>query len=634
MAISVTHLTTQTGTTFGDPGSGGSNLSITVPAGGVPSGACLFVGLTIRNNPLTNLAITDSASNSYSNITSRALNNSTVNGWLTAWRAENVSTLSSGNTITVSTTDFSAAHVAASVFYATGINISSPLDGAVTAVASGNNSTPSVTSGTPAESGELFIGFLGTRGNTTYTQDSGNGWATPPNDAASAGTTAGARIDGGNQVNAGTGTLTFAPTLSGANVWATIICGFKPSSGTTTNKSISVIQGQTVARVNVTRKLIAVTSAATISLLRAVNAIRSVTQGQTVSVRRLIGKAPLAVVQAMTASALKSVGKVVAASAVGQAVSATTLKASPVIAAAVSAQAITVARSIGRIIAVTFAQVASVRRAVSVRIAAVTQAISTTVIKSVRISVATSLAQSAAVIRAVGKRVSVVSAQSAAVTRAAGKIVAVTQAQTVSALRRLAFSRIIAVTSAQTVVAMPRKAARLVVAASHGMSVAVFRTIRKVVIAVSQGGNVEVIRVRSLVTKVISSLSAGLVTLVRPSALRHWPSDVPSYALIDGYDESMEGNAVSFTPEVGPPKWRRLFSTSSEVLSFSILMTAAQYASFLTFYRSTLKDGTKPFTMTHPRLQTTVTMRFMDKPQIADAGPDSFRVSLKMRKSA
>lgn len=132
----------------------------------------------------------------------------------------------SGGTITY-TKNVSGDTATISAAYATGVATVSPLDAAVTATATGSGTSPSVTSGTPGQSGELFIGMvspLATSGSITMTQDAGHGWSFPPNFVDTTVTAVG----GGNQVNAGTGTKIFAPTLTGTSItWDAGVFGFK-----------------------------------------------------------------------------------------------------------------------------------------------------------------------------------------------------------------------------------------------------------------------------------------------------------------------------------------------------------------------------------------------------------------------
>lgn len=127
----------------------------------------------------------------------------------------------SGGTITY-TKGSSGVAAGMSVVYISSIATSSPLDGAVSNSAGNQSSAPSVTSGTPAQSGEAFVGALIVGGTATITQDSGNGWSSPPNFSAGS-----VQAGGGFQVNSGTGTKTYAPSLSVSSPWVDLIAGFK-----------------------------------------------------------------------------------------------------------------------------------------------------------------------------------------------------------------------------------------------------------------------------------------------------------------------------------------------------------------------------------------------------------------------
>lgn len=155
--------------------------------------------------------------NSYSSVVSTLLDN-TNTAVLRMFYAANAS-LSSG-TITYTgsvgnSTDF------ISVATVSNILASSPLDSSVTATAFGNSTTPSVTSGAASISGEMFIGALGyLNGTATFTQDSGHGWAAPPNPVTFF-------IGAGSQINSGTAAKTYSPTLSAAVNWADAVLGFQ-----------------------------------------------------------------------------------------------------------------------------------------------------------------------------------------------------------------------------------------------------------------------------------------------------------------------------------------------------------------------------------------------------------------------
>jgi hypothetical protein len=97
------------------------------------------------------------------------------------------------------------------------------LDTAVTATNTGTNSTPTVTSGTASMRGNLYFGICANDSSRTFTQDAGNGWASPPSDT---GVNNAINLAGGSKTNTGIAAQTFAPTLSGSTPWNVAIFAF------------------------------------------------------------------------------------------------------------------------------------------------------------------------------------------------------------------------------------------------------------------------------------------------------------------------------------------------------------------------------------------------------------------------
>ena len=267
-------------------------------------------------------------------------------------------------------------------------------------------------------------------------------------------------------------------------------------------------------------------------------------------------------------------------------------------------------RAPGKVVAVTLAQTI----AYTLFISHITLVTMTSVISSVR---AMSIKRSATL------------SQSVVVSRLVRKIIAVTLVQIVVFGRIASYLRTISVTQTMTVVA--RKTVLKRILTSSGLVVSTSRGVQKIV-AATLGQIVNRAHMLGLVTHAVSSLSALAVSVVRPSALRHWPSGVSSAFIVDGYMEELENNVNQFTPEIGMPKIRRKGSNSTETLTGSIIMTGTEYLSFVDFFRNTIHDGVDPFNMTHPRTQATTRLRFLEAPSIVDYGPDQWKVSVKMRR--
>lgn len=79
-----------------------------------------------------------------------------------------------------------------------------------------------------------------------------------------------------------------------------------------------------------------------------------------------------------------------------------------------------------------------------------------------------------------------------------------------------------------------------------------------------------------------------------------WDASLPQKPEREGWKEVPQRNVAIFSPDVGPPKYRRRNTANGTVASVTYIMTDAQVATFLTFYQTTLVDGTLPFTWNHP----------------------------------
>jgi hypothetical protein len=187
----------------------------------VPAGAVVVVVASCPGAGASD-TVTDSQGNSYTLI-------STVAGYGSIFYSVLSTGLTGSPTFSRDSITYDATGIggiALSAMSITGVAASSPLDAAVTARASGGSgSSPSVTSGTPSSAGEAMVAGLAYDSGATFTQDTTNGWSTPPARAVS---TINDVAVGGSQVVAGAAAKTFAPTLSSGSNWAAWIIGFLP----------------------------------------------------------------------------------------------------------------------------------------------------------------------------------------------------------------------------------------------------------------------------------------------------------------------------------------------------------------------------------------------------------------------
>lgn len=85
-----------------------------------------------------------------------------------------------------------------------------------------------------------------------------------------------------------------------------------------------------------------------------------------------------------------------------------------------------------------------------------------------------------------------------------------------------------------------------------------------------------------------------------------WPSSLPCGFVNGGGTETRLAPKHSFEPEVGSPITRPKGTLRQFSQDVEMVMTRLQLETFEAFYMNTLKDGTLPFYMTHPRLRTQV----------------------------
>lgn len=113
-----------------------------------------------------------------------------------------------------------------------------------------------------------------------------------------------------------------------------------------------------------------------------------------------------------------------------------------------------------------------------------------------------------------------------------------------------------------------------------------------------------------------------------------WPSDVPAYFLESGFSEEFVPNLLITPMEGGGFKSRRRFSQDVRIIQGAIEMSAAQWATFETFYLSTLKNGAVAFDWVHPTLRTSRTFRFLSEPRPQVFGSDNRRVAMRLEMRA
>jgi hypothetical protein len=95
-----------------------------------------------------------------------------------------------------------------------------------------------------------------------------------------------------------------------------------------------------------------------------------------------------------------------------------------------------------------------------------------------------------------------------------------------------------------------------------------------------------------------------------------WPGTLPQYFEVGVQDTRQQGFIRSQT-ETGPYKQRKRFTATSRFLSGTMLLTGTQRATFETFYKTTLSEGTDEFDFIDPADFSTVSVRFAAVPTLS-----------------
>jgi hypothetical protein len=110
-----------------------------------------------------------------------------------------------------------------------------------------------------------------------------------------------------------------------------------------------------------------------------------------------------------------------------------------------------------------------------------------------------------------------------------------------------------------------------------------------------------------------------------------WPvANLPDYLLEDAASGSFGDNRLRSKMDVGPAKMRRRSTAAPDTFTGSQKLTSAQLGYLETFYKTTLTDGSLPFTWKHPRTRSTVDMRFLSPPTWSPSGGDYWLVNYSL----
>lgn len=201
-------------------GNGASSAKVTIGAGGVPSGSTIVVAVT-PTNPAGGGLVTDSAGNTYTQLNRVFFDSGVL--LVATYACQNCNALVAGNIITFNCSAGNS--IMSALAIKTSQATSLDLNTSPTNTGASKVTNPSITSGTPSQAGEVFVGVIGfVTVSPTSTLIQAAGWTTPPDFATTAFTQS---QGGGWKINPGTTAQTYNPTLSANNFAGMMLFSFK-----------------------------------------------------------------------------------------------------------------------------------------------------------------------------------------------------------------------------------------------------------------------------------------------------------------------------------------------------------------------------------------------------------------------
>lgn len=109
-----------------------------------------------------------------------------------------------------------------------------------------------------------------------------------------------------------------------------------------------------------------------------------------------------------------------------------------------------------------------------------------------------------------------------------------------------------------------------------------------------------------------------------------WPASLPQELVRDGLAVGYQSNVVRYQAELGPPLSRRRGTAAPKTLSGSMVISAAQFATWSTFFEATIKYGADSFSWNHPIDDSAITVKFAAEPELEAIGGGYWRLNLSL----
>jgi hypothetical protein len=111
-----------------------------------------------------------------------------------------------------------------------------------------------------------------------------------------------------------------------------------------------------------------------------------------------------------------------------------------------------------------------------------------------------------------------------------------------------------------------------------------------------------------------------------------WPGTLPQTPLLDGNGVTPVRNYREFSPDRGPPSRRQVSTLVQRVIAWNFMFTDSERADFLTFFHTTLLDGSAAFEAVDPFDGASAEFVFEGDYSLVMLTADCFRMTSSVRR--
>jgi hypothetical protein len=111
-----------------------------------------------------------------------------------------------------------------------------------------------------------------------------------------------------------------------------------------------------------------------------------------------------------------------------------------------------------------------------------------------------------------------------------------------------------------------------------------------------------------------------------------WPGALQQKLNVQSFSVKVGNTLIRSEMDVGPAKVRSRYTDGIDVYTCSINITFDEYATLMTFFKTTLNNGSEQFLFNDPFTATPTAFRFTGPPTINPIGGEYFEVNMEWEK--